>query len=179
MDYEKLEAGLKAAQSKDELQHAIVNLPFDQPVETAHLFLGIIVLLIANKQRGTIDRVALSKTELAQNTKNVSPKPFEEIRIPLDHTENIIAQAIATKSPQSTSDWKDLFAPELTPEEARLNQASGGIAYSAVYPLNAVPDGGAMIFSYYQYPQAIGEAQEAFMQRYSSLCSEALTKLGE
>lgn len=174
MDYTKLDAILAKATTRAELQQIIVNAPFGQKLETAMMFLGIIVLLVVNKETGTIDRVALSNTELAQNTTTVSVKEFSDIKIPVGHADNIIAQAIASGEPRETTDWENLFVPELSAEEARLNQASGGIAYSAVYPLTGVCDGAAMIFSYYQYAHEIGEEQHAFMKRYSQMAAAAL-----
>jgi hypothetical protein len=169
INFSVLEKMLKACKSDKELFAAIVNAPFTAlKVETAFLFLGIIVLLLVDKEAGTINRIALSNTDLAKATKEVSVKKFEDIVIPLDYTKNCIARAINTGVPDTTTDWKDLFAPALKPAEARINQANAGIAYSAVYPLNA-RDGGAMIFSYYQYPDHIGHAQADFMSHYASL----------
>ena len=107
---------------------------------------------------------------------NVSYVKFEEIKIPADyHNGNIIAKAIQTGKPQDTTDWKFLFEPALTPEQARINQASAGIAYSAVYPFTA-RGGGAMIFSYYQYASEIGEPQRKFMSEYIKLVEQKLKK---
>ena len=174
IDYDVLTQALRGAADDAELFRLIVNTPFDtHRVQTAFLFLGIVVLLFVNKETGNIDRVALSNTELAKNTTDVSYVPFEEIKIPVDHSENIIARAIQTGEPQDTTDWKFLFTPALTSQQARINQASGGIAYSAVYPLKA-RDGGAMIFSFFQYPENLGDEQHAFMKRYAEIVSRAL-----
>lgn len=174
-DYDTLKAALDTARSGDELGAAIVNAPFDFPVAAALLFLGIIVYLRVDKSARTINRIALSDTELAQNTTEVSAVPFEEIKIPLNHSENVIAQSIKTGKPQETTDWQHLFAPALTAEQARINQASAGVAYSAVYPLEA-PNGGALIFSYFQYQADIGKDQQDFMHRYVKLVNNALIK---
>jgi hypothetical protein len=176
VNYEALSDILAAASASDEkLFRAIVNAPFAYPLETAFMFLGIIVLLQVDKDTGMIDRVALSNTELAKNTTNVSYVPFNDIKIPLNHPSNIIASTIREREPHDTTDWRFLFEPALTAEQARMNQASGGIAFSAVHPLNS-RDGGAMIFSYFQYAQNIGDAQRDFMDRYVSLVDEALAK---
>jgi hypothetical protein len=171
-DYKALEQTLLKAPS-EKLYATIVNAPFDFPVQTALLFLGIAVLLLVDPDAGTINRVALSDTELAKNTTDVTMVPFEKIKIPLNDDENIIAKTIKSGVTHDTTDWRYLFTPILTPEDARLNQASGGIAYSAVYPLK-VKQGGAMIFSYFQYAHDIGEQQHQFMERYASLVSERL-----
>ena len=178
MDYTKLEAALTKTTTRTDLHQAIVNVPFEQKLEAAMMFLGIVVLLVVDKQAGTINRVALSNTELAKNTTSVSVKEFSQIKIPVGHPKNIIAQAIVTGKPQETTDWANLFAPELTPDEARVNQASGGIAYSAVYPLPGICDGAAMIFSYYQYAHEIGDTQHTFMDHYSKLAAQALSQVG-
>lgn len=174
LDCAQLKKSLDSADDSD-LYARIVNGPFDHKVETAFLFLGIIVLTLVNPETGIIDRVALSDTELAKNTTEVSLVPFDEIKIPVSHAENIISKAIQTGIPQDTTDWKFLFMPALTAEQARINQASGGIAYSAVYPL-AIPTGGALIFSYYQYSHDIGEQQRDFMERYAELVGLRLSK---
>jgi hypothetical protein len=168
-----LRQALAAAGDDKELFQAIVNAPFTHPLGAAFLFLGIVVLLQVNKKTGMIDRVALSNTELAKNTTDVSFVPFNDIKIPVDDPENILARTIATGEPHDTTDWKFLFTPALTTEQARMNQASGGIAFSAVYPLKA-RDGGAMIFSYFQYEHNIGDAQRDFMERYSRIVDERL-----
>jgi len=171
----KLKKDLDSVKDESRLFDAIVSTPFQYKVETSLLFLGIIVLLQINKEKGTIDRIALSNTELADYTRDISVKRFEDIKIPLNHPHNIIAQAVKTGAPQSTTDWKDLFVPELTAKEARLNQAGGAIAFSAVYPLKA-RNGGALIYSYYQYPAEIGKAQRDFMKKYSAMVDQRLSK---
>ena len=177
INYDQLRDLLAAPQDRTELYQTIVNAPLiNYKVETAFMFLGIMVLLVVNKAEGTIDRIALSDTALAEATKEVSAKRFEDIKVPIDYQKNIIAAAIASGEPQDTTDWRFLFEPALTKEQARLNQANAGIAYSAVYPLK-VGDGAAMIFSYYQYPENIGDAQKKFMDRYTGLVTERLKQL--
>ena len=171
--YQELKHALGAARTDRELFKKIVDAPFTYKPEMAFLFLGIIVFLLVNKKDGTIDRIALSDTELAQSTTNVSAVPFRDIKIPADDPENIIATAIRIGKSQDTTDWKYLFTPALKPEQARINQASAGIAYSAVYPLQ-VRDGAALIFSYFQYQEGIGAPQQDFMQRYASLAADQL-----
>jgi hypothetical protein len=172
--YQKLNETLAACTTRDELFRAIVNAPFTYRVEMTHMSLGIIVLLFANKTDGLIHRVALSSTEMADGTKDVSVKRFEDIKIPIDYEHNVVAEVIRTQQPRRTADWQYLFAPALTAEEARLNQAGGSIACSVVYPLRDVGDGGAIIYSYYQYPEYLGDAQEEFMERYSYIAASRL-----
>ncbi|HET9174028.1 MAG TPA: hypothetical protein VFN56_01965 [Candidatus Saccharimonadales bacterium] len=171
-DYTAMQDALSGAQTSDEINRAIVDTPFRlcRP-QAALIFLGITVLLEVNTKSHTIDRIALSETELARNTTQVSYVPFEAIKIPVDDPDNIIAKALRSGMPQDTTDWRYLFTPALTAEQARINQASGGIAFSAVYPVDT---NRAIIFSYYQYQQHIGKAQRDFMDHYTALVRQKL-----
>jgi hypothetical protein len=173
IDYVALEDALATAQDGKALFNMIVNAPFQYKVEMALLFLGIIVLLLVDNEHKTINRVALTNNDLARGAKKMSVKRFEDIKIPLNYPDNSIAEAIRSGKPQETSDWKSLFIPELTPQEARFNQAGAGVGFSAIYPLNA-RDGGALIFSYYQYPEDIGGIQHEFMRKYTKLVTQCL-----
>ena len=176
LNYDQLKQALEQAGSREELNNLIVNAPFAQKVETTLLFLGIIVLLKVDETSGVIDRVALSNTELAKNTTDVSVVPFQDIKVPVDDPENILAKAVRTGQPQDTTDWKFLFEPALSAEQARINQASGGIAYSAVYPFDDVDSKGALIYSYFQYMHNIGNPQHEFMRHYTDLVATLLKK---
>lgn len=172
--FAKLQELLQDCQNDQELFSAIVNAPFyDQKTATV-MSLGITVLLLVNNKTGTIDRIALSDTEPAKGAVNMSVKPFKSIKIPIDYPENAIAMAIKTNKPQVVSDWQYLFIPDLTPQEARFNQAGAGIGCSVVYPLIGARDGGAMIFSYYQLPAKIGARHHDFMRKYSAMAAKAL-----
>lgn len=175
IDLERMQQALQQPTSDSELFSAIVDTPFTtHMVESALMFLGIVVLLLVNEETGKIDRVALSSTELAQRTTEVSVIPFNEIKIDLEDAENIIAAAIRTGEMHDTTDWHFLFTPALKPEEARINQANAGIAYSAVHPF-AARHGGALIFSYFQYKDGVGQMQHDFMEQYTQLVNDALS----
>lgn len=169
---------LSALQSRnpDEIYQAIVDLPFDDKQNALNLDLGIVVLLLVNQAAGTIDRIALSDTVMAQGAVEMSSKPFKKIRIPLGHPDNIIAHAIETGRVQQTEDWRDLFAPDLTPQQARLNQSGAGIESSLVTKLK-VDDGGALIFSFFQPLANLHKDQHYdFAKQYSNLVSRVLNR---
>jgi hypothetical protein len=153
-----------------------VNAPFHNPVLSTSFDLGIVVLLLADPATQTINRVALSDTDAAIGAVKMSEKPFHEIKIPLNHSHNIIAQAIATGKPHYTSDWQYLFVPAMSAQAARFNQAGAGIECSHVYPLIGVQSGGALIFSYYQPAANITLRHKEFMQAYTDLAAQALQK---
>lgn len=167
---------LLAAPSDDAaLFKAFVNTPFTDKLLTTKLALGIVVFLMVNKAEQTIDRIALSDTEMAKGAVEYSEKPFEEIKIPVGYPTNIIAQALESGQYKYTEDWQYMFNPALTPESARFNQAGAGIACSVVYPLTG-RDGGAMIFSYYQPLSAIGDDHHQFMGGYAALASKHFSR---
>lgn len=165
---------LDSAKSQSDLYNKIVNAPFSDKRHAALLGLGISVLLLVDKKTKMIDRVALADTELAQGTLTMSIKPFREIKIPVDYHGNFIAEAIRSGRYQCTSDWQYLFAPALSAQEARLNQAGGGISCSFIYPLVGLPGGGAMIFSYFITINQVTKGHKDFMFRYSKLAVQSL-----
>jgi hypothetical protein len=175
MNLPLLEERLFQAKDYKELTDIIVNEPISQKVPTATMFLGFIVLLIVNHKTGKLDRVSISDTELARNTFEVTMVPFEDIKIPMDDPNNIYVRSIKNSEPMDTTDWYFTFTPVLTGEQARINQASAGIAYTVVRPLE-FKNGGALSFSYYQYSGHIGEKQQAFMDQYTKIVSRALAK---
>lgn len=155
--------------SSDSYQ-SIVNAPFQDKLVALRLGLGIVVLLLVNEDQNTIDRIALSKTDFAQHALDMSEKRFDEIKIPLDYTENIIIQALKSNEPRVTTDWQNLFNPEMSAKAARFNQAAAGIEGSYVYPLQTKP-GGALIFSYFLLNAQPKRDQHQFMDKFSELVS--------
>lgn len=161
--------------SKDDprLYQVIVDTPFADRLLTTYIDLGIIVLLLINPKSNTLDRVALSKTEHADAALRVSAKPFNDIRIPLTATDNLLIEAINTNTNIMVEDWKYLFSPILTPEESRRNQSSASIECSLVWPLQ-LENGGAMIFSFYQPREYITKEHYDFAENYVKLVTESL-----
>jgi hypothetical protein len=175
--FRELERELASCKSMRQLEHAIVNSPFSNRRATAMLGLGIVVFLLVNKKDRTIERIAVSDNDLAAGTFQMSAKPFKEIKIPLGFTRNFIAKAIKERHYMITSDWEYLFIPALTAEQARFNQAGGGISCSVVYPLSNIADGGAMIFSYYESIDRIKKDHHNFMTRYAAIVQRAFTEI--
>lgn len=149
------------------LYQCLVDAPFVNKLETTKLDLGIVVLLLVNKRTRNIDRVALSNTEMAKLTLQITEIPFHEIKIPINDKNNAIARAIREQQPQAIVDWKYLFTPALSDEAARQNQANAGIECSLVVPFES-RDGGAMIFSFYQPLKTLSQAQKDFTSWYAN-----------
>lgn len=177
MDFLAITHSLDQPDSDESLFRAIVNTPFTDKLGATKLGLGISVLLLADEENATLDRIALSDTEMASGAVAYSAKPFHEIRIPLDYTDNLLIKSFHSKQYQVTEDWAPLFVPELTPEEARFNQAGAGIACSIVYPLlpfDAKRPLGAMIFSYFEPLSSISARHHAFMRTYTDTVAAKL-----
>lgn len=177
MDFLLITHSLDQHSTPESLFKIIVNTPFNDRLHATELGLGIVVLLLKNEKNKTLDRIALSDTERAHEAQKISTKPFNEIRIPLDYKDNLLIKVIDSHAPLFTDDWAGMFVPELTPEEARFNQAGASIACSAMYPL--VPFGtenvcGVMIFSYFEPIEALGEKHRAFMKTYADTVAAKL-----
>ncbi len=171
--YTMLKKYIQNSKTLEELYKNIVNGPFQDKLLSTIIDLGIVVLLLVDDKK-KIKRVALSDTEQAQGAVKVSAKPFHEIQIPLSSKQNIIAQAINQKELRITEDWNDLFTPALSSSSARLNQSAASIETSLVQPLS-VTLGGAMIFSFYQPLNSIGDEHRYFTKHYAELVSARLT----
>lgn len=168
----QLDEDLLKAAKNGTLCQEIVNAPFQNRLQMTKYGLGIVVFLRVNENGRTIDRISLSNTELAEGSKRMSAKKFEDIKIPIEDERNIIAKAIKTGQPQSTVDWEFLFTPDLTGVEARFNQAGAGVDCSFVYPLTDLTTKGALIFSYFEPLKHIGQKQTKFMQSYARMVSQ-------
>lgn len=173
MYLQSLETILDSETDDEKLFSKIVNAPFQDKLRATTLDLGIVVLLLRNRETHTIDRIALSNTELAEKAVKVSAKPFTDIKISETDDKNIIAKAIRTNQLQQTSDWQWLFTPALSALQARLNQSNASIECSIVYPFLA-RDGGALIYSFYQPPHNITKEHTVFIESYSKIVNNAL-----
>lgn len=165
---------LSGAPTLKNLYEIISNAPFYDKFHTTNFDLGMIVFVLANQKSQTIDRISYSHTSPAHDAIRVSPKTFQEIKLPLHHKANLTSQAISTGVPQKTSDWKYLFTPTISDEAARFNQAEAGMACSFIYPVKKGNVSGALIFSFYQQLEVIKEQHCKFMEQYQKLVSDNL-----
>jgi hypothetical protein len=172
--FARLRELLNKSKSDQKLFNEIVNAPFHDRRRSTLLGLGIITLLMVDKKTKTIHLVAVSDTDFARGAAKMATKTFADFYLPLSYKGNFIAEAIRSERYQQTSDWQYLFAPHLTAEEARLNQAAAGIGCSFIYPLVYARDGGALIFSYYLPVDKILQEHRDFMRTYSKLATNSL-----
>ena len=167
---EKLQAKLKSLLVTGDNQ-SLVDAPF-ATVDAVRIELGVIVLLLVNPKTKTLDRVALSKTEPAAGAVRMSNKPFHEIRIPLKTEENALIQAIDSGEQQIVTDWKYMFMPELTAEEARDNQRGSGILVSVIEPFKTKKQQGALIFSFLCPLSSLGKGHLEFTAGYADIVAK-------
>jgi hypothetical protein len=175
----RLKGMLKALKNNADLHKTIVDAPFFDKKQTILLGLGMIVLTLVDKASNTVKRVAYSDTEPAKSAFRMSVKPFRHLVIPFDDEVNIIPRAIKTKKYQITDDWRFLFVPVLTPEEARFIQAGAGTDTSVVYPLSSSTAGGTIIFSFYEQAKNIRDEHHEFMNAYCAMVSTAIDEAAQ
>jgi hypothetical protein len=165
---------LSRAKNDAQLYEAIVNAPFHDKRMTTMLGLGFLSFVLVNRKTRTIDRISISKTDMAQGAIDITVKPFRELKVPIGYKGNAVAEAIRSGRYQQTNDWDYLLRPSLKPEEARLNQAGAGIASSYVYPLINTSNAGAIIFQYFITLDKIEKTHREFMFRYTKMVSQTL-----
>lgn len=172
--YKNVSRQLSEAPNKKQLYELVANAPFQSKFHTTNLDLGMIVFVLANLKTKTIDRISYSHTSPAHDAIRVSPKTFQEIKLPLIDDTNLTSKTIKTGKPHKTSDWKYLFTPVISETAARFNQAEAGMGCSFIYPVKNEELMGALIFSFYQQIEAIGKRHQDFMKKYSTIVSQNL-----
>lgn len=112
----------------------------------------IVVLTLVDKKSKLLKRYSVTQTAEAKKALNVMGKnfgvSFRSIDIPLSFRENASIQAINTKAPIETHDFRQILVPGVTPSQALAAQEESGIKSSFVFPLivrNSVI--GTIIFS--------------------------------
>jgi hypothetical protein len=172
--YQDLRQTLMAAKSPRAYAATVVNAPYDLlPLQMAELFLGFICLYLVEGDE--VRFLAASDTEYYQLAiKDYPAFDPNDFRLPLGDTSNDIVRAVVEQKPIHSVDWNNVKRHEAAPETVRLNQATSGIATAYIYPFKTQHQRGALMFNYYQYAEAIGQAQLDFMQHYTDLVSSAL-----
>jgi hypothetical protein len=152
---------------------SLVDAPFTTFAPVS-IDLGAIVLIFKNDATQTFDRIALSRTEPAAGAVRASNKPFRNIRIPFHTKDNAIVEAYETGNKQVVTDWKYLFNPELSTEEARDNQRGAGVQTSVVQPFSGSNVDGALIFSFLCPETALTEEHIDFIDTFQLLIEHFL-----
>ena len=175
VDIHGLLAALYQELTQTEAKHlgeAIVQAPYNHPREMGLLFMGFLCFYQPSSDGTAIQYISSSDTEYARQAMEGYDFDLHDYRVPLTATENSLVQAFTTGEPVTSSNWDTLRRPEVEEGVARMNQANSGIACSVAYPL--VDKRGVLLYSYFQYNEALGESHQTFMQGYADLVSEVL-----
>lgn len=172
--FRQLERTLKAEKScRKALLNLVAQAPFSHDREMALLFLGFISFFVLDDEGKTILPGGVTDNDYYHESIANYPFEFSKYTVPMSATDNSVVQAIDSGKPVVVSSWETIRRPNIEEGYAGLNQASGGIGCSVVYPLKGKVKG-AVMFNYFQYPEAIGDEQETFMRRYADLVSRVL-----
>lgn len=151
----------------------VVNQPFQRyPLAMAELFLGFMCIYLVDDQ--DLRFMGASDTEYYHLAiKDYPPFDPDDFIFPMTDTDNDLVRAITENKPLHSDGWDTIRRKKSQLEVVRLNQASSGIAQAYSYPLQGTRRG-ALMFNYYQYADAIGDDQLAFMGEYTELVSKRL-----
>lgn len=152
---------------------AVVQAPFVYKREMALSFLGFITMFVLEPKTKVVSAVATTNNEHYKLAVANYDFCLADYKLPLSAKGNTVVQAITSGKPVSSDNWDSFRRPEVEAGHARLNQATSGIGYSVVYPLTGKVQA-ALMFNFFQFPEAIGEIQQVFMERYSELVSTVL-----
>lgn len=145
--------------------------------ELGYLNLGyrIIVLTLADEEKGILKRISLSQTPEAAKALAASAIPFHEIEIPLDTIDNLLIKTFIEKKPQVTHFWPDLFTPILTSEQALKNQTAAGIKTSMLFPVIVKDKSiGVLIFSMIKNEKDVSENEMDLIHGFTDVVGLAV-----
>jgi hypothetical protein len=173
--FQELERTLKAEKSRSEALNLVAQAPFAYHREMGLLFLGFISFFVLDDKGteilpGGVTDNNYYHASVAHYTFN-----FSEYRVPMSAKRNSVVQAITSGEPVMVTSWETIRRPKIQKGYASLNQADGGIGCSVIYPLTGKVKG-AIMYNFFQYPESIGEPQEAFMHRYTDIVSDTLSE---
>ncbi|MBI3341683.1 GAF domain-containing sensor histidine kinase [Candidatus Curtissbacteria bacterium] len=104
------------------------------------------VVAIIDTEKGTIRRVAASRTKEAIEAIKALSVPFKNIEIPLSYTDNLIARAVAERHAFVTDTVFDVMDPVLNEEESAKIQGIMGTKTTFVFPIFASHDRAIGVF---------------------------------
>lgn len=177
----------KTIQSLWNLQKIILDtLDFNEVVERivdglllelGYLDLGyrIIVLTLVDEKKQVLKRISLSRTEEASKALEASRIPFHEIDIPLSSNNNILIKTLNAKQPYITHNWKDIFIPVLSEEDALRNQHAANIKTSMTYPIVVKGKAiGVLIFSMVKSENEVTEEETNLIAGFTEIVGLAV-----
>lgn len=104
------------------------------------------VVAIIDHDKGTIRRIAASRTKEATEAIAALKVPFKDIEIPLSHVENLMARAVSERHAFVTDTVHDVMAPVLDEAESQKIQNIMGTRTTFVFPIFASHDSAIGVF---------------------------------
>jgi signal transduction histidine kinase len=132
-------------------------------------------LTLVDEKRKVLKRISLSRTDEAARALAASAIPFHDIEIPLQAKDNLLIKTVQTGKTQVTNDWKHLFTPTLTDEQAHQNQHAAGIKTSMVFPVTLREKTiGAVIFSMVKKESEVDEDEINLLRGFCDIIGIAV-----
>ncbi len=93
------------------------------------------VLALINKEKGILERTAISETRGGVAALKTTEVPFRNVNIPLDYEKNLCIKAIKNRKQYVTDNLYDLICPAISKENAETIQNKMGTSISIVTPI--------------------------------------------
>lgn len=98
-----------------------------------HFATGVVILY--DKERKILRRVAASNTKEAFEAIKALKVPFSQIEIPIEDSRNLMSRAIKEKKEFTTNNVYDVFVPVFSPEDSKKIQTIMSTQSTIVYPI--------------------------------------------
>ncbi|HLD51208.1 hypothetical protein A3K34_01185 [candidate division WWE3 bacterium RIFOXYC1_FULL_40_10] len=135
----------------------------------------VAVLALIDQENQVLKRVALSQTQEAKKTREVSNVPFEKIITPLSAKQNLCIKAMDENKTQITDYFPDILTPPISPENAIESQKNAGLKSSLIFPLQVRGKTiGIMIFSLTKNTSEIQEDEKELLGHFTDLVALAV-----
>jgi hypothetical protein len=158
---------------ENNLQKVIVNAPFQDKLLCASIDLGIISLMLVDESGMYISCVSMTDNDLAHEAQKVSETTFCDIKIPVYSEDSILSAVILNQSPELSDKWSRFLSSDVKLAQIELSQKAASIESCLAWPLN-IPQGGVMLFSFFQPKQNIGKHHYLFAEAYSKFVSDKI-----
>lgn len=127
----------------------------------------IIVLSLLDNEKGVLRRIAISRTQAAENFLKSTPIPFKDIVIPLSAVTNLSVRSINERKAFTTENVHEVLMPALSKEWVDSFQKVLGIKTTLVYPIVAKDKVlGSLIFSLSKDKELITEDESAILDSF-------------
>jgi signal transduction histidine kinase len=133
------------------------------------------VILIHDKRKNVLRRVAVSRTERISIAVKKLGFHFQGLETPLTAQDNITVQVFLDGHPRTTKDVYDVLKPHVTVDQAKYIQEVGELSSSLVFPIEAKGRIiGVMIFSLSIHDPELSEKKRIYIEKTLKMVGVAL-----